>query len=112
VRHIETKLAGRAPPAGSGLADVPDILLLLTEELAVVDNLAGKISLIVYADPREPERVREGARAFAGAARKLREPVSIPFQTATQVTQARANSAATVTRQPCAVRRNTSRRAT
>ena len=53
VRHIETKLAGRAPPLPEGLAEVPDILLLLTEELAVVDNLAGKISLIVYADPGE-----------------------------------------------------------
>ncbi len=42
VRHIEPKLAGTAPPPAPGLADVPDILLLLTEELAVVDNLAGQ----------------------------------------------------------------------
>ena len=48
--------------AGPGLADVPDILLLLTEELAVVDNLAGKISLIVYADPARARCLRE-ARA-------------------------------------------------
>ena len=32
----------------------PDILLLQCEELAVVDNLKGKISLIVYANPKEP----------------------------------------------------------
>ena len=38
------------------------MLLLLTEELAVVDNLGGKISLIVYADPARARRVREARR--------------------------------------------------
>ena len=69
--------------AGSGLADVPDILLLLTEELAVVDNLAGKISLIVYADPGEPDAYATARERLQALRRKLREPVSIPFQTAT-----------------------------
>ena len=55
VRHIERKLADTAKPPTPGLADVPDLLLLLTEELAVVDNLKGKISLIVYADPAQPD---------------------------------------------------------
>ena len=68
VRHIETKLAGRAPPPPEGLADVPDILLLLTEELAVVDNLAGKISLIVYADPGEPDAYARATGPAAGPA--------------------------------------------
>jgi anthranilate synthase component 1 len=35
--------------------DTPDILLLQTEELAVIDNLSGRLYLIVYADPAEPE---------------------------------------------------------
>jgi len=90
VRHIETKLAGRAPPAGAALADVPDILLLLTEELAVVDNLAGKISLIVYADPGEPGAYDAARERLQALRRKLREPVSIPFQTATAITQAQS----------------------
>ena len=60
VRHIETKLAGRGPAGASGIDDVPDILLLLTEELAVVDNLAGKIYLIVYADPSVPNAYADG----------------------------------------------------
>ena len=79
VRHIEPKLAATAPPPAPGLADVPDILLLLTEELAVVDNLAGKISLIVYADPGEPGCLCEGddapcciAAATARAGRRFR----------------------------------------
>jgi len=88
VRHIETRLAGRSPPPGPGLADVPDILLLLTEELAVVDNLAGKISLIVYADPGALDAYGKARERLQALRRRLREPVAIPFQTAAAVTQA------------------------
>ncbi|MEW6695121.1 MAG: anthranilate synthase component I [Pseudomonadota bacterium] len=63
VRHIERKLAHTCPPDPLGL---PDILLLQTEELAVIDNLSGKLYLIVYADPAQPE-------AYASARRRLRE---------------------------------------
>ena len=45
---------------------VPDILLLLADEVAVIDNLAGRIYLIVYADPRQPE-------AYARTRQRLRE---------------------------------------
>ena len=45
VRHVETKLAASAPAPTAELAEIPDILLLLTEELAVVDNLSGKIGV-------------------------------------------------------------------
>jgi len=62
VRLIEKKLA-RTKPDDLGL---PDIHLLLTEELAVIDNLTGRAYLIVYADashaegyPRARERLRE-----------------------------------------------------
>ena len=83
VRHIETRLASSAPPAVGELADVPEILLLLTEELAVVDNLAGKISLIVYADPETPHAYRNALDRLESLRRALRVPVDIPFQTAT-----------------------------
>src|SRR5437763_1118033 len=69
VRHIEDRLAASAPPAIEALAEIPDVLLLLTEELAVVDNLQGKISLIVYADPAVPGTYRdahERLQALAG----------------------------------------------
>jgi anthranilate synthase component 1 len=88
VRHIEHRLADSAPPASAALADVPDILLLLTEELAVVDNLSGKISLIVYADPAEPNAYWEARDRLQALRRKLRDPVSIPYQTATEVSVA------------------------
>jgi anthranilate synthase component 1 len=86
VRHIEPRLAGKAPPPGS--VDVPDIVLLLTEELAVVDNLAGKIFLIVYADPAEPGAYARAQERLQELRRKLREPVSIPYETGATLTQA------------------------
>ena len=63
VRHIEKKLAHTCPPDTLG---TPDILLLQCEELAVIDNLSGKLYLIVYADPAQSE-------AYAHAKRRLRE---------------------------------------
>ncbi|HUN91081.1 MAG TPA: anthranilate synthase component I [Burkholderiaceae bacterium] len=57
VRLFEKKLAGVRKPDDLGL---PDIHLLLTEELAVVDNLAGRAYLIVYADASQPEGFQRG----------------------------------------------------
>lgn len=48
VRYIEKRLAKHSLPDEIG---VPDIQLMLTEELAVVDNVAGKIYFIVYVNP-------------------------------------------------------------
>jgi anthranilate synthase component 1 len=90
VRYVERRLADTAPPAAPALAPIPDILLLLTEELVVVDNLAGKISLIVYADPGEADAFTKATARLSELRRKLREPVAIPFQTGAPATQARS----------------------
>ena len=63
VRYIEKKLEDSCPPDTLGC---PDILLLQCEELAVIDNLSGKLYLIVYADPAQPE-------AYANAKKRVRE---------------------------------------
>ena len=63
VRHIEKKLLHTCPPDTLGC---PDILLLQTEELAVIDNLSGKLYLLVYADPHIAE-------AYTRAKKRLRE---------------------------------------
>ncbi len=63
VRYIEKKLEASCPPDTLGC---PDILLLQCEELAVIDNLSGKLYLIVYADPKQPE-------AYTNAKKRLRE---------------------------------------
>ena len=57
--HIAHRL--RQPEKHNPL-NTPDILLMLSQELAVVDNLSGKIHLIVYADPSHPQGY-ETARA-------------------------------------------------
>jgi anthranilate synthase component I len=63
VRHIEPRALGpeKRDPLGT-----PDVLLLVSDELAVVDNVLGKLYLVVYADPRQPA-------AFAKARARLEE---------------------------------------
>ena len=52
VRHIEPSVLTRDKPDPIG---TPDMLLLVSDELAVVDNVMGKLYLVVYADPRDPD---------------------------------------------------------
>jgi len=51
IGYIEPKLRGRDKPDPIG---APEILLMLSEELVVFDNLKGRMYLIVHADPAEP----------------------------------------------------------
>ena len=63
IGYIEPKLArwDRTDQLG-----VPDVLLMLSEEVAVFDNLKGRLYLIVHADPAQPQ-------AYARAHRRLDE---------------------------------------
>src|SRR4029453_8993366 len=74
VRAIEKKLA----PAKPDDLDVPDILLLLAEEVAVIDNLAGRIYLIVYADPRRPEAYGRARQRLRELKMRLARPIEPP----------------------------------
>ena len=68
IAYIEPRLAAPMPD-GSHKTDelgTPDILLMLSEEVAVFDNLKGRLYLIVHADPSQPQ-------AFARANRRLDE---------------------------------------
>ncbi|MES2229117.1 MAG: anthranilate synthase component I [Pseudomonadota bacterium] len=75
VRFIEPKLA-RTEKTG-GIA-TPDILLLQCEELAVIDNLSGRLYLIVYANPAEPEAFQNAKRRLAELGDKLKYSVTAP----------------------------------
>ncbi len=75
VRYIEPRLAQTWKEGG---IDTPDILLLQTEELAVIDNLSGRLYLIVYADPALPEAFSRGKRRLSELADKLRYSVTAP----------------------------------
>ena len=72
VRHIEPSALRSDKPDPIG---TPDMLLLVSDELAVVDNVMGKLYLVVYADPRDPD-----AHAVARARlAKLRARLASPL---------------------------------
>jgi anthranilate synthase component 1 len=75
VRYIEPRLAQNEPKDELG---TPDIILLLSEEIAIVDNLSGKLTLVVYAEPEVPGAFRRAQRRLKELLAKLREPVQIP----------------------------------
>ncbi|MFT7286454.1 MAG: anthranilate synthase component 1 [Halieaceae bacterium] len=66
VRYVERRLADSCPPDELG---TPDILLMLSEEVLVFDNLAGTLRVVVNADPSV-----EGA--YAAAVARLDELVA------------------------------------
>jgi len=63
VRYVEPRLG---PSRHPDPLDNPDILLMVTEELAVFDNLSGTLTLLVLADP-------EVAEAYEKASRRIDE---------------------------------------
>lgn len=75
VRYMETKLATSCPPDTLGC---PDILLLQCEELAVIDNLSGKLYLIVYADPASPGAWAAARQRLRALKQRLAVPVAAP----------------------------------
>jgi anthranilate synthase component 1 len=75
VRYIEPRLDKTAKKDVIG---TPDILLMLTEELAVVDNLSGKLTFIVYADPAHANAYKTALHRLHELQRALRQPVQIP----------------------------------
>lgn len=85
IRYIERRLADAAKPDALG---VPDILLMVSEELAVVDNLSGKLYFIVYADPAKPDAYQHGLQRMQALVQQLRQPVAIPHASAMAATDA------------------------
>lgn len=85
IRYIERRLAGNAKQDALG---VPDILLMVSEEIAVVDNLSGKLYFIVYADPASESAYTKGMRRLNALVQRLRQPVAIPDAAAMPATEA------------------------
>ena len=57
----------------------PDIFLMLSQELAVIDNLSGKIYLIVYADPSQPQGYQRARDRLEELRIQLRQSSTIPL---------------------------------
>lgn len=75
VRYIEPRLKAKSKPDPLGL---PEVRLLLSQELAVVDNLSGKLHLIVYADPTQPGAYAAGMARLHALRVQLRTPAQLP----------------------------------
>jgi anthranilate synthase component 1 len=68
VRYIEPRLAGFDKP---DLIGCPDILLMVSDELVVFDNLAGTLQLIVHVDPAEADAYARGQARLDTLTRQL-----------------------------------------
>lgn len=75
IRYIEKRLSATRK---DDVLHTPDILLMLTEELAVFDNLAGKLYLITHADPMQPDAYAQGHLRLRALADQLNAPVQLP----------------------------------
>jgi len=89
VRWIEPRLAGGwLKPDALGC---PDMLLLVSEELAVIDNLSGKLYLVVYADPTKPRAWHDAQARLRELLGALRLPLSPPSETRDAETEVASN---------------------
>ena len=89
VRWIEPRLSGgwlKPDPVGC-----PDMLLLVSEELAVIDNLSGKLYLVVYADPAKPRAWQDAQARLRELLGALRLPLSPPSETRDAETEVASN---------------------
>ena len=80
IRYVESKLADTTNPDE---LNTPDILLMLSEEIVVFDNLSGKLSLIVHAESDQYQLATQRLNALE---KRLREPLSL-YQAAKVSTQ-------------------------
>src|SRR3546814_811365 len=80
VRHMEPRLGPAVKPFPAGQDEgTPDIMLLHIDELVIVDNLAGRTHLIVYADPRQPESYPKAQPRLRDLREQMRTPVVIYY---------------------------------
>jgi anthranilate synthase component 1 len=70
VRYVEPKLAKSVPVDDLGNAD---ILLMVSDELLVFDNLAGTIKLIVHADPEQADAFDKAQQRLDTLAQQLQQ---------------------------------------
>jgi len=70
IRYIEPKLADCPNPDKH---QTPDILLMLSDELVVYDNLASRMFIVVHVDPEQSEAWESGQKRLTELEQKLYE---------------------------------------
>ena len=74
VRYVEKKVAHSAP---KDTVNTPDIILMLSEEVVVLDNLRGKLMLMVYQDPSVENAYENALARLDELAQKLDQQLSV-----------------------------------
>ncbi|MGA0838862.1 MAG: anthranilate synthase component I [Pseudomonadales bacterium] len=72
VRYVEHRLAGKAPP---DQLETPDIVLMVSEDVVVFDNLKGRMQLISLVDPTEPGVYQRTIEALQDRSKVLAQAV-------------------------------------
>ncbi len=72
VRYIEPRL-GECP--NPDLMNTPDILLMLSDEVVVFDNLSGKLFIVIHVDPAEAKALEQGETRLNQLVQLLQQPV-------------------------------------
>ncbi len=79
VRYIEPHLA-KSEPKNDPLGN-PDILLMVSDEIVVFDNLKGEIFLIVHANPQQDNALQQAKSRLDELTTLLKQPLSQQIQT-------------------------------
>ena len=87
IRYIEKRLSETNKPDA---INTPDVLLMVSEEIAVVDNLSGKLYFIVYANPNEANAYDKARSRLSDLVHMLRKTVAIPSALSSAKTQAKS----------------------
>ncbi len=87
IRYIEKRLAETSKPDA---INTPDVLLMVSEEIAVVDNLSGKLYFIVYANPAEANAYENALARLSDLVQMLRKTVAIPTAAPTAKTESKS----------------------
>nr|WP_211337019.1 anthranilate synthase component I [Marinicella litoralis] len=69
IEQIEPKLIGLAP---EDRLHIPDVNMMLAEDIAVFDNLAGKVWLMVHVNPHEELAYEKGKKRLEDLTHRLR----------------------------------------
>ncbi len=77
VRYIEPRLAGSAPVDKLG---TPDILLMVSDDVVVFDNLSGKLILITHVDPSEEDAYNQAQLHLDELVARLRFAIPQPTE--------------------------------
>jgi len=74
VRYVEPRLSKSAPP---DTLNTPDILLMVSEDVVIFDNVKGRMQLVSLVDPSEPDIIARTQARLAERIQTLNDPAPI-----------------------------------